>query len=177
MLKNPLANFAEQLIRHRRALTILAVFVGNPVLGAVYGLAANVVAILIVLAPLPYSYIALAAIVVMLTALGEFIGGRSRETTGDAANRGLTRTHNAPWIPSQDRPLNIWNYEPWRTAVVVTLIVMAGINGASEPISWGFLPENPWILSAIIGAIAALVRSLLTKQIWSGLLRRGPIPT
>ena len=177
MLDNRLAEFAEQLTRHRRATTLISVFVVLPTMGAGYGLLANLAALLISQVPAPINHIVLAGLVALLIAFGEFLGTRYRDTSGDAANRGLTRVFGIPWIPGQERRLRPGAFEPWRTSLVAALIVMTGVNGQPAALGWGFIPDNPWIIALIVGAAAVTVKNLSTNQVWSDLLRRGPIPT
>ena len=105
MIYKGLADFAERFIRNRRAYTLTMVLVAYPAMGAGIGLIANIPAIFISQAPASINHIALAGLVALLIAVCELLGARYRESTGDAANHGLTRVFGIPWILSHERRL------------------------------------------------------------------------
>lgn len=177
MFKKYLDDAAEKLARRRQAMAVRQLLVGNPLLGSICGLAANLAALLICLSPAPFEYIILGVIVPIVIVTGEHLGKRFREPGGDAANSGLTRVFGTPWIPSQERRLEPWHFEPWRTATIVSLILLTSANSETTSINLALFIANTWITAPIVGAIAATGKSLCTKQMWSDLLRLGPIPT
>ena len=177
MIDGYMSDAAEQTVRQRRREAVRHLLIGAPLLGGICGLAANLLTILIGLAPAPISFIIGAAVAVGVIGIAEFVGRQLKGSTGDSTNRGLTRVFGFRWVPESERRLPSWPLEPWRTAFVATLIIMIVVNGAPAAFDWELVSAHPWVSSLILGAISAESKSVLTRETWVSLLRRGRIAT
>lgn len=177
IVRDALADTAERSTRHRQRMTILQVLIGNPLMGAMYGLASNAVAWVICLTPTPVEFITAAILAAMTPMVFDHQSSRIAPDVGDASNRGLTRVFGLPWIPSHRRPSIHWDGEPWRTTVIVMLVLATVANSGPTAGIVPVIAGSTWLTSIAAGAIVASVRGIATKQTWEGLLRRGTIAT
>ena len=175
--RGALADSAEKIARHRRRMAIIQVLFGYPFMGALYGTMANLVAWVACLAPTPWEFIIAAALAALVPIAYDRHIQDMEPAIGDATNRGLTRTFGIPWIASHRRPPTTWNGEPWRTSIIVTIIIATAANSASTSDILVLLAGNTWITAAVVGSLVATIRGAVMRQTWDGLLRRGVIQT
>ena len=177
IIRNALADTAERSAMHRQRMTIRQVLIGNPLMGAIYGIVSNAAAWIICLAPTPVEFVIAAVIAATVPVAFDLQSKSIEPEVGDATNRGLTRAFGFPWIPSYLRPSVHWDGEPWRSTVITVLILSTVANSESTANVLPLLAGSTWLTSLAAGATVAFVRGLASKQTWDGLLRRGAIAT
>lgn len=177
IIRSALADTAERTTRHRQRMTVRQVLIGNPLMGAMYGLASNASAWAICFTPTPVEFVTAAGLTAMTPIACDLLSNRVAPDVGDASNRGLTRVFGIRWLPSHQRPSIHWDGEPWRTTVIVMLVLSTVANSESTGGIVPLIAGSTWLTSFAAGAIVASVRGLATKQTWEGLLRRGAIAT
>ena len=155
---------AESIIRNPDRAHIRHLLLGCPLNGGAIGLLAYGCTKLFSLAPGSYEQIA--AILLIPVALVMFDRGsrRMREPVGDWTNRGLTRVFNFPWIPAHLRPAIDVNWEPWRTTLIVSLLLLTFPDSLSPIVSLPTTLPGQLFASVALGALIAVSRALLSKQ-------------
>ena len=177
LIRSALADTAERDLRNRQRMTILQVMIGNPLMGAVWGLASNAAAWVICFAPTPFEFVIAAGLIAATLAAFDRQSRKMETDVGDASNRGLTRVLGIRWIPSHERPQISWDGEPWRTTIIVMLVLATVANSDATGSTTPLLASNTCLTSLAAGAAVASARGLVSKQTLDGLLRRGTIAT
>ena len=155
---------AESFIRNPRQAQLKHLLLGCPLIGGIIGLIAYTGTTLFSLIPGTYEQLGTILLIPVALALFDRSGSRMREPVGDWTNRGLTRVFNFPWIPARFRPAIDINWEPWRTTLVVSVLLLTFPDSLSPIIHLPTTILWQMFTSAALGALISFVRALLSKQ-------------
>ncbi len=167
-----LADGTEEIIRDPRGYSIKMFLIGCPLVGGTYGLVGWLLGWSVSFFPMPFDSLATIALVAAILALTGLVTRQLDEPVGDLANRGLTRVYGAPWIPFHLRQRLTYDWEPWRTAFLVSFLYIS-MDGIMSPTS--FLPMIPgWSIwtGVVLGSGSAILRYLLSRDFRRNWLRR-----
>ena len=154
----------ETFIRDPRGPYLKHLLLGCPITGIVIGIMAYGVTELLSLVLGFYAQLGAILLVPMALILCDRGTRRIREPVGDWTNRGLTRVFNFPWIPNHLRPVIDVSWEPWRTAGIVSLLLLSFPESLSPIITLPTTISGQILASAALGALITFVRGLMSKE-------------
>ena len=169
-LRERLADGTEELIRHRRRTQARKVLFGDPLIGGIVGVLSWGLAQIVSYFPPTYGLIATIVAVVVVLALTGLGNRRLEEPVGDLANRGMTRVYGMPWIPFQFRQRLSWDWEPWRTAFMVTFLYLALDAILSATLELPMLLDLSIVMGLVLGSGVAIAKDLSSRDTWRNLL-------
>ena len=170
-LHSRITDMLERSLRNPRVTHIQSLTAGALVTGIITGILAYGLTKVAFTFSLPIAYLAITAGIVAITYIFDKIGEKLEEPVGDQSSRILTRIRGWRWIPFQERPPLHVRCEPWRTSLVVTILILSFSDLSPEP---KLFPEATlWhVTSAIIvGMISAQIRWLTLRTTWRALIK------
>lgn len=174
---NRLADGTEDRVRNLQRTAIIQTLIGCPLIGAAIGVVTNGIAFLVCMAPTPYEYLVLALLVAIFLQIFDSLSKITEEPAGDLLIRAFTRIFGTRWIPFQERPRMYINGEPWRTPLILCLMLLTVANSSATTSDLPILINGNWVTGVVLGAAIATLRYLLSKETWKMLLKRGAIQT